>query len=403
VLTRANVGGPARQVFDLWGAHQELGVRTLLLIGSTGAGEGELARVARRRGTEVPIPTLSLEEAGSLGPDAEGIVVIPELRRGVNPLTDLRAERGIAKLTASFAPDVVHTHMSKAGFVGRRVAHRFPVPVTAHTFHGHVLRDYFGPARSLLFRLAERRLAAKTDLLFAVSPSCAAELAELGVAARERLRVLPPGLDLTRHRTADRAAARAALGLAADEAAVGFVGRFVPVKRPELFLKTVVRIAAGLGRPVAAVCVGQGPKSASLARRAARVAQPGLRVLLPGTREDLAALLPALDLLLFTSRREGCPLAGVEAFACGVPVAGIDVPGVHDLLAEWGRGGLSPEQAGADGLASLAVEMLSEPERTASWVAASREAAERFQVEALAGALLAAYREALAGKESGGA
>jgi glycosyltransferase involved in cell wall biosynthesis len=177
----------------------------------------------------------------------------------------------------------------------------------------------------------------------------------------------------------------------------------VPVKRPELFLKAVARIAAGLGRPVAAVCIGQGPKSASVARRAARMSQPGLRVLLPGTREDLASVLPALDLLLITSRREGCPLAVVEAFASGVPVAGVDVPGVRDLLSEWGKGGLSPEKAGADGLASVAVGILSEPEQTAAWVADSKKASERFRIESLAAALLAAYGEVLSRKAAGGA
>jgi D-inositol-3-phosphate glycosyltransferase len=245
----------------------------------------------------------------------------------------------------------------------------------------------------MLFRLTERRLASKTTLLFAVSPSCADELAALGVAPRERIRVLPPGLDLSRHGGGDRRAARAELGLEDGEAAIGFVGRFVPVKRPQIFLKAVARAATKLGRPVAAVCIGQGPRSSSIARRAERMSKLGLRVLLPGIREDLALVLPALDLLLITSKREGCPLAGIEAFACGVPVAGIDVPGVHDLLSVWGKGGLSSERAGADGLGDLAVEMLSQRERTAGWAEESKQASARFRVEALAPALLDAYRE----------
>jgi glycosyltransferase involved in cell wall biosynthesis len=396
VLTRANVGGPARQAFDLHAAHHALGIQTLLVVGSTTGGETDLERVSHVSGTKVPLPGLTLAEALAQGPSARGLVTLPHLRRGVNPLADHRAERSLRDLIAAFAPDVVHTHMSKAGVLGRHAAFKSKVPVVAHTFHGHVLRDYFGPASSALFRRAERSMAERTQLLFAVSPSCAEELAELGVAPRERLRVVPPGLDLTRYSPAARAAARQRLELSDQEVALGFVGRLVPIKRPEMFLLAVARVAQSLGGPVCAVCIGEGPRLSVLRKHAARLSRQKVpcRILFPGVQEDLATLLPALDVLLLTSRREGCPLSAIEAFASGVPVVGLDVPGVRDILGPWGAGVLVPDAEREHGLEKALLQLLGDPDRRAMLARLGIEAAKRFQVEALAQTLSDAYREA---------
>ena len=151
VLTRANLGGPTRQAIALWHAHRELGLATLLATGEVGGDEAPLTPA------DAGVPALGWDEALRRGPEAEGWVVVPHLGRGVAPLADLRAGRALSALLAQHRPDVVHTHTSKAGWVGRRAADRAGVPVLAHTFHGHVLKDYFGgSARQMLSHFIER-------------------------------------------------------------------------------------------------------------------------------------------------------------------------------------------------------------------------------------------------------
>ena len=101
------------------------------------------------------------------------VIRIDELGREISPLRDLVATFRLARLIRRERPQILHTHTAKAGTVGRVAAllagSRRP-PIVVHTFHGHVLRGYFGPVPSLLFRLLERWLAGRTTALIAVSP-----------------------------------------------------------------------------------------------------------------------------------------------------------------------------------------------------------------------------------------
>ena len=90
----------------------------------------------------------------------------------------------------------MHTHAAKAGLLGRFAARLAGVPVVIHTYHGHVLRGYFGPAKTAVFRRLEQILARFTDRLIAVSPRVKQDLVDLGIAASERFRVVPLGLEL---------------------------------------------------------------------------------------------------------------------------------------------------------------------------------------------------------------
>src|SRR5690606_19845005 len=186
--------------------------------------------------------------------------------------------------------------------------------------HGHVLKDYFGKLPSLLLARLERRLARRTDLLWAISPSCADELAACGVAARERLLVTAPAVSVPH--AASRQQARRQLGIEADEWRVCAVGRLVPIKRLGDFVAMVASVADLHGD-----VFGDGPQHDQLLRLAQQNANT--RVQLRGAEPDIARLLPAYDAVVLPILREGCPLVAIEAFAAGVPEVGYDVPGVH--------------------------------------------------------------------------
>lgn len=371
VLTRPNLGGPTRQAIALWHAHRELGLETLLVTGCVGPEEVELSPA-----------DLGVPRSDGATP---GWLVLSDLKRGVGVFADRRARRSLQQCIRRFRPEVVHTHTSKAGWLGRKAAWACDVPVSAHTFHGHVLRDYFGrlPSRALAY--LERRLARRTDVLFAISESCRDELAACGVAPRERFVVTPPAVAVDE--PLPRAVARERLLIASAEWRVCAVGRLVPIKRMAHFIEAIARDPRLHGD-----VVGDGPQRAELQALARQQAdgRVGIRLADPA----IGSLLSAYDAVVLPSVREGCPLVAIEAFAAGVPVVGYDVPGVRDALQDVGRGVLVPPADGPAGLAAALASLHADPGVRASLVAEARGAVDRCDPAQVAAGLLAAYQAA---------
>ena len=374
VLTRPNLGGPTRQAVALWHAHRAMGVETLLVTGRVHAGESTLDP----EGCGVPRLVPEAVRAGSVR--GGGWVVVEDMGRGIHPLRDLRARRQLQALAAAWQPDVVHSHTSKAGALVRTALRS--APVLAHTYHGHVLADYFHPVVAAGFRWLERRWAQRTDLLVAVSPSCADELAALGIAPRERFEVARPAVPLAP--VVSRADARLALGIGSSEFRVAAVGRLVPVKRMEWFVAALQGLEGVHGD-----VWGSGPEEARLRSTA------GDNVSFRGTRPDLQPLLSAYDAVVLPSVREGCPLVAVEAFAAGVPVVGCDVPGVRDVLTSWGVGVLVPEAEGPRGLRAALDRLRRDPAGASALGAKGIACAAEFAPGRLAQRLVESYASLL--------
>lgn len=368
ILTRVNLGGPARQAIALWHAQRALGVRTLLAAGEVGSGEVELPV------GELGVPEVTLAEVAKGA--CEGLVRVPGLRPGIAPWQDQRARAALRQLLHLAAPQVVHTHTSKAGWLGRGVA-RGAGAVIAHTFHGLVLQDYFGPLGSWWLARMERRLARDTELLFAVSESCAGELAAAGIAARERIHVAHPAVALPE--LLPRAAVRAAFGIGATECCAVLVGRMVPIKRAADFAQAIALAPRWRG-----IAVGDGPARLMASERLA---------VLPSD-PAIASKLAGFDALVLPSRREGMPLVAIEAFAAGLPVIGYDVPGVRDAVA-LGGGLLVPETQGPAGLARALAELTERPDLRRELAARGTVAAKAFAPQRLAEQLFAAYQSRL--------
>lgn len=369
VIARLNVGGPARHVLDT--------ARGL-------APEHETTLFAGDVGPE--------EEEASAWILASGVVPerVPGLGRAVRPLDDLRALAHLTRRLRELRPDVVHTHTAKAGALGRLAARRAGVPLVVHTFHGHVLDGYFGAFASRAVVLAERWLARRTDAIVAVSDEVARDLVgRFRVAPREKVRVIPPGIDLAPFASigdAARAAARAELALDPAAPVLLWTGRLVEIKRPELALDVARRVAAAL--PGAALLVaGGGPLRAAVEAGT----PPCVRFL--GVRDDAPRLLAAADLALLTSANEGTPVALIEAAAAGVPAVATRVGGVPSVVLDGATGVLAPS-GDAAALADAAVTLLRQPaRRRALGEAARAHAAERFSTRRLLADLRALYDE----------
>jgi glycosyltransferase involved in cell wall biosynthesis len=246
----------------------------------------------------------------------------------------------LQSLMESFRPHVVHTHTAKAGFVGRWAAHRAGVPVIVHTYHGHVLRGYFGTARSRFFTMLERKAAGWSRQIIALSESLRDELVQqYRIAPREKFTVMPLGLDLepflsVRHGSGEF---RRELRIPPDAPLIGMVGRLAPVKNPAAFLSAaeIVRRSAPSAH---FVMVGDGELRAALEAQARQLnLEESLHI--TGWKRDLRPVYADLDLLVLCSRNEGTPVALIEALAAGCPVVATPEGGIPEILehGRWGR------------------------------------------------------------------
>jgi glycosyltransferase involved in cell wall biosynthesis len=254
-------------------------------------------------------------------------------------------------------PLIVHSHTGKAGVLARIAACIAGVPIIVHTFHGHVLRGYYGPVKTWLLRRLERELARRTDCILAVSEGVKRDLVEYGVAPPRRIRVIPLGIELEPFLAATRRGGRfrAALGIEQGLPLIGIVGRIVPIKDHHLFLGAA-RYIADRCPGARFVIVGDGV----LGREIEAYAQTlglGDRVMFTGWRRDLPEIYGDLDVLVISSRNEGTPVAAIEAMAARCPVVATHVGGVPDLI-EDGVTGLLVPSGDAAGLADAVVTVL---------------------------------------------
>ncbi|MDW8281226.1 MAG: glycosyltransferase [Myxococcales bacterium] len=321
IIDRLNVGGPALHAVLTSSRLDQRRFRTLLLYGDIEPGEGDMSYLLE-------------QEPGVRA------VRVPGLGRELRPVRDLRAFLFILRLLLQERPEVVHTHKTKAGLLGRVAAALAGVPVRVHTFHGHVLEGYFSSYRARAMLWMERMLAHLTTRLVTVSPRVQRDLVhKLGIAPAARFEVVPLGLDLAPFRHCDRLRGRlrAELGLPPEIRLVGMVGRMVPIKDHRTLLQAMHRLD---DPQVHAVLVGSG-ESEPAVRQAIDELGLGGRVHLLGWRRDLPLVYADLDVLALTSRNEGTPVAIIEALCAGVPVVATAVGGVPDVLRQ-GRGVLVP-------------------------------------------------------------
>jgi glycosyltransferase involved in cell wall biosynthesis len=382
VITRLNIGGPSIQAVRLTTALEAHGFTTALLHGRLGAGEGDMSYL---------IPP---------GADTRYLAT---LCRPLSPLDDVRTLLRLYREFRALRPLIVHTHMAKAGMLGRVAAAAYnltrgsaPRARVIHTYHGHVLDGYFGRAATALFIGIERALARISDRIIAISPAIRGELlTTYRIGRADQYEVVPLGFDLAPFAAVDdraRQEARRALGIPAEALVISTVGRLTAIKQHRLFLDTVKRVVDAEPRAIALIA-GDGELRGDLEAHAAALGISD-RVRMLGWRRDLATIYAATDVFLLTSRNEGTPVALIEAMATGVPGVSTDVGGVGDVMG--GDTGRMAPFGDAAGLASAIVELLSDPALRAQLGARARaRVLEHYDLGRLVGDIAALYRTLL--------
>jgi len=380
VIARLNMGGPALHVAYLASGLREHGYDTTLVAGSLARGEDSMEFVADELGVKVER--------------------LPGLRRDISPIRDVFAVFRLAQLIRRERPTILHTHTAKAGAVGRLaalVSGDARPPIVVHTFHGHVLRGYFGPLRTLGFRLLERWLARGTDALVAVSPEVRDDLVRLGVAPREKFTVVRLGIELEERLGGGRNGrdeTRRVLGIAPERFTVGWIGRMTGVKRTGDVLLAFKELRER-GVDALLCMVGDGPEREQVEQRAHDL---GIMrdTLFLGYQEDVAPYYSAFDAMILPSGNEGTPVSAMESLAAGRPVVATRVGGVPDVVRD-GEDGFLVELGDVPELASALARLADDPElRTRMGEAGRARVLSRYAVQRLVDDVDRLYRSLLA-------
>jgi glycosyltransferase involved in cell wall biosynthesis len=382
VISRLNVGGPARQAILLHEALPARGFRTVLVHGTVSPGEADLEDL--------------------LPASRNGVSKVPELGARLRPFDDFRALVALTRAVFRERPDVVHTHTAKAGTLGRLAALGYNLTrrrsrrcLVVHTFHGHVLEGYFPPAATRLVRMAERLAARVTDRIVTISPRQHSEIVErFRIAPASRVTVVPLGLELEPFYGVGDADPRLRdeLGFPPRAFVVGCVGRLVPIKDVATLLEAVA-IATVDDPSVRLAVVGDGPERARLEGRA-RQLDVHDKVVFTGWRRDLPVVYAGLDAIALSSRNEGTPVALIEAMAAGRPVVATAVGGVPDVVQHEHAGLLVPP-SDPRAMAAALLRLARSPDERRRMGAAGRAAASRYHRARLIDEIEALYRSGL--------
>lgn len=301
-------------------------------------------------------------------------LIIPEMRRSINPLNDYFVYRKLKNIIEEFKPDIVHTHAAKAGTIGRLAAYNAKVPVILHTFHGHVFHSYFNKAKTSVFKNIERNLAAKSTKIIAISERQKYELGTIHrICPPEKIEVIPLGFDLSRFQEdyeAKRKSFRSKYNLADDEIAVGIIGRIVPIKNHEMFIRAWKSASDKTTKKIRAFIVGDGEDRTKVENLAKEL---GMSICTENFEKSKCSLTftswikeidvvnAGLDIVALCSLNEGTPVSLIEAQAANNPVLSTKVGGVENIVTE-GKTGLLCEVGDLEKYSAQLLELLENDE-----------------------------------------
>ncbi len=331
IHNRLIVGGPSHNV-TLLTAYLSPEFETKLLVGKKDPAEKDATYIADQLGL-VPVE-------------------IAEMRRSILPFNDIIAYFRIRKIIQDFKPDIVHTHASKSGAIGRLAAKNSNVPLIVHTFHGHVFHSYFSSFMSKLIVRFERFFAKRTDAIIAISDSQRQELIEVyKVAPAEKVFTIPLGFNLDKYSVDQDTKGiifRNKYGFDKSELIIGIVGRLVPIKNHDMFLEVAAIVKSRTSKNVRFAIIGDGESRPGIEKKAAEVnlsysyyiTNPKAKtdVVVTSWETEIDQALAGIDIVVLTSNNEGTPVSLIEAQAAYVPVVSTNVGGVEDIVIQGETG-----------------------------------------------------------------
>ena len=340
VITRMIVGGAQENTLLTIKGHIEKGHEVVLVTGFSPGREGELLK-------NVEMPPFK-------------IVEIPEMVREVSPCKDFKALRKLREYFKKEKFDVVHTHSSKAGIIGRIAARQAGVPVVVHTVHGQAFHAYEKPWKKLLYITAERIAAKYCDKIYAVAQAMIDQCVDAKVAPREKYMVVYSGMDTAAFANARRnMELRQKLGIPENAKVIVTVARLFPMKGYEEMLPAAARLVKEFP-DLHFLPVGDGPMYDELQKQIADLGLSGnfhFAGLVPP--HEVCDYIAQADLLWHLSLHEGLPRAVVQALAVGIPAIGYKLDGTPEVVLN-GKTGYVTAPQDVDAVVARSRELLND-------------------------------------------
>ena len=271
-------------------------------------------------------------------------ILIPEMKRSINLKNDRIAFQKIQKLIQEFKPDIVHTHASKAGAIGRRAAYKEGVKQIYHTFHGHVFHSYFGSLKTNIYKSIERNLAKKSTKIIAISDIQKHELSDIHkICPKEKIEVIPLGFDLKKFYTdteKKRKKFRTEWNLSDDETAIGIIGRLAPIKNHKFFIDVIDRILKLTNKKLRFFIIGDGEEKENIITyiKSKNIEfsnnEKKATVQLTSWIKEIDIANAGMDIICLCSKNEGTPVSLIEAQASSKPIVSTKTGGIENIVIE---------------------------------------------------------------------
>jgi glycosyltransferase involved in cell wall biosynthesis len=338
---------------------------------------------------------------GILNSEAEAIeeaefLIAENLRRSINPLAEIKALSELRKLIREFSPDVVHTHSSKAGVLGRLAAAKEKVPVIIHSIHGFGIDADSNPLIRNILIAAEKMAARKTTHFISVSQVNIDEGLEIGLFTPDQVSLIHSGVKLASFRQAEYSPQlRQELGIPPEAKVVGSIACFKPQKDPLAF----VRVAAMVKKEIPAahfLMVGDGELRQQVEAEIASLSLAD-SFTLTGWRRDIPQLLKQCQLSVLTSRWEGLPRVISESLSAKVPVVVTRAGGSAEAVKQ-GETGYVVEHGQWQKMADHIIEILSDSTKRQAMAQAGPDSVLEWDIDEMVSAQEHLYEELLKDK-----
>jgi glycosyltransferase involved in cell wall biosynthesis len=313
-ITRLILGGAQENTLLTCEGLHARGHDVTLVTGPPLGTEGELLSRARRGGYRV--------------------IELDSLCREISPWNDGKAYRALRKIIRTEKPDIVHTHSSKAGILGRRAARKEKVSTIVHTIHGLPFHEYQNRLLFHFYRSCERRAAFWCDHLICVGEVMREKAIAAGVGIPEQYSVVRSGMEMdTFLHPHDQGKARDRWSLPRERKVIGVLSRLAPLKGH----MDLIQVAEN----VHLFFVGDGELRSELEQEARK---RNLPLTITGMIDpgEIPEALAAMDILVHPSYREGLPRAVVQGLLSGTPVVAFDCDGAKEVIVNGKTGFLVP-------------------------------------------------------------
>jgi glycosyltransferase involved in cell wall biosynthesis len=379
VITRLILGGAQENtLLTVEGLHHRHGDDVTLITGPAEGPEGDLFARAQRQALKIE--------------------VMPELVRTIRPVTDLTAYRRLRARIRQLRPDVVHTHSSKAGILGRAAAWAERVPAVVHTIHGLPFGPSESPVRNRLYVQLERWGARRCHAIVSVCDAMTEQALAAGVGRPEQFQTVYSGMDVASflNPPRGRGEVRGELGLAADEVAFGTVARLFERKGHADILAVAPAVLEAHPK-VRFVFIGDGILRDQLAEEAERLGvRHAIRFVGLVPSERIPELLGALDAVVHPSLREGLARVLPQALLVGRPVISYDIDGAREVVLP--ETGILLPPRDLEGMKRAILQLAADPElRATLGQEGRRRFAEQFRHETMTDQLRSLYTRLLTG------